>query len=101
MLAGYETTSTTLSYCTYVLVKHPEEQQKLFDEVYSFFRNISDGADNIEPNADNVNKLEYLDMFIKEVLRMFPIANRFVFLFLKQFKQGVFLKIIIFFCFQL
>ena len=33
MLAGYETTSSTLTYCTYVLAKHPEEQQKLFDEI--------------------------------------------------------------------
>jgi cytochrome P450 family 4 len=63
---GYETTSTTLSYCTYVLVKHPEEQQKLFDEISSFFGNASDESSIIEPNADNVGKLEYLDMFIKE-----------------------------------
>ena len=37
MLAGYETTSTTLSYCTYVLAKQPEEQQKLVDEINSLF----------------------------------------------------------------
>jgi cytochrome P450 len=55
-----------LSYCTYVLVKHPEEQQKLFDEISSFFGNNSDESSIIEPNADNVGKLEYLDMFIKE-----------------------------------
>ena len=70
MLAGYETTSTTLSYCTFVLAKHPEEQQKLYDEISSVF--------NIENNAidaDNVKKLDYLDMFIKEVLRIYPIAN--------------------------
>ena len=37
MLAGYETTSSTLTYCTYILAKHPEEQQKLFDEINSHF----------------------------------------------------------------
>lgn len=37
MLAGYETTSTTLSYCTYVLAKYPEEQQRLHDEICSFY----------------------------------------------------------------
>ena len=65
MLAGYETTSTTLTYCTYVLATHLEEQQRLFDEISSFYTN--NGESNTEtPNTDNVNQLEYLDMFIKE-----------------------------------
>ena len=42
MLAGYETTSTTLSYCTYILAKHPEEQQKLADEINSVFNTDTD-----------------------------------------------------------
>lgn len=62
MLAGYETTSvkrfnliellliriycfqikTTLSYCTYMLAKHPKEQIKLLDEINSFFSHDSD-----------------------------------------------------------
>ena len=71
MLAGYETTSTTLSYCTYVLAKYPDEQQKLLDEINSFY---SDEASGTLPNADNVGKLEYLDMFIKEVLRFYPLG---------------------------
>ena len=33
MLAGYETTSTTLSYSAFVLAKHQNEQIKLFDEI--------------------------------------------------------------------
>jgi cytochrome P450 len=42
MIAGYETTSTTLTYCTYILAKHPDEQQKLFDEIASNFNKDSD-----------------------------------------------------------
>ena len=62
MLAGYETTSvkwfylmkllfiriycfqikTTLSYCTYMLAKHPKEQIKLLEEINSFFSYDSD-----------------------------------------------------------
>ena len=72
MLAGYETTSTTLSYCTYVLAKYPEEQQKLFEEIASVYNN--EESNEASPNADNVNKLEYLDMFIKEVLRFYPLG---------------------------
>ena len=41
MLAGYETTSTALTYAIYILIKHPEEQQKLIEEVDSHY---SDGS---------------------------------------------------------
>ena len=27
------------------------------------------------PDSDNINKLTYLDMFLKEALRLYPIAN--------------------------
>lgn len=69
MLAGYETTSTTLTYCTYILATHLEEQQKLFEEITSLYN-----ENNEAPDYDNVNKLEYLDMFIKEVLRYYPLG---------------------------
>ncbi len=92
MLAGYETTSTTLAYSTFVLATRPEEQQKLYDEIISMF-DVETGVDwinikinqilklilissfKLKPDADNVNELKYLDMFIKEVLRMYPIGN--------------------------
>jgi cytochrome P450 len=41
MLAGYETTSSTLTYCSYILAKHPEEQHKLIDEINSHFNKES------------------------------------------------------------
>ena len=37
MIAGYETSSTALTYCTYMLAKYPEEQLKLFSEIDSHF----------------------------------------------------------------
>ncbi|CAF1531754.1 unnamed protein product, partial [Didymodactylos carnosus] len=54
LLAGYETTATALAYCTYVLAKYQNIQGKL----------------QMEIDAEND---EYLDLFIKEVLRMYPI----------------------------
>nr|QUF59379.1 cytochrome p450 CYP3045C2 [Brachionus angularis] len=74
MLAGYETTSTALSYCSYVLAIHPEEQEKLYEEISCVFSSANDS--NI--NSESVQKLDYLDMFIKEVLRMYPIGNSVV-----------------------
>lgn len=40
LLAGYETTSTALSYCFYVLAKHPSEMIKLQNEIDSAFANL-------------------------------------------------------------
>ena len=37
MLAGYETTSTALTYCVYVLTRYPEEQHKLFEEIDYYY----------------------------------------------------------------
>ena len=35
MFAGYDTTSTTLSYASFVLARYPDEQAKLLDEINS------------------------------------------------------------------
>nr|UOU03273.1 cytochrome P450 3045C1-1 [Brachionus rubens] len=72
MLAGYETTSTTLTYTSYILAKYPEEQTKLYETIKSSIQSED------EIDSDSVNKIEYLDMFIKEVLRMYPIASQAV-----------------------
>ena len=37
MLAGYETTSTTLAFATYLLAANPEAQGKLANEIHEFF----------------------------------------------------------------
>ena len=37
MLAGYDTTSNTLSYCMHILTTHPEELAKLQDEIDAKF----------------------------------------------------------------
>ena len=70
LLAGFVTTSTTLSYCFYLLAKHPNEREKLQDEIDAHF-----GDETTEPDCENIKSLEYLDMFIKEVLRFYPVAN--------------------------
>jgi len=70
MLAGYETTSTALSYCSFVLATNQEEQQKVREEIDQYFADP-----NLKPSTENVKNLTYLDNFIKEVLRFYPIAR--------------------------
>ncbi|XP_036604529.1 cytochrome P450 3A24-like [Trichosurus vulpecula] len=70
ILAGYETSSSVLSFLFYNLATHPEIQQKLQKEI-----------DAVLPNKEAVTydalaQIEYLDMVIHETLRMFPIVSR-------------------------
>ena len=71
MIAGYETTSTALSYVTYVLATHPEEQQKLQDHIDLYFK---PETEHTMPTYEVISDMDYLDMFIRETLRMYPIA---------------------------
>ena len=68
MIAGYETTSTTLAYCTYILATKPHIQEKLVVETVKHLR----GKD-FEGGDDLVRYMTYIDLFIREVLHVFPI----------------------------
>ena len=39
ILAGYDTTSTALTFATYALAANPEVQEKLADEIRDYFEN--------------------------------------------------------------
>lgn len=70
LLAGYETSSNTLSFTSYYLAVNPEVQDKLRSE-------ISEGmeATGKEKSLYEIaHSLEYLDCVIKEVLRLAPPA---------------------------
>jgi len=70
MIAGYETTSTALAYTTYVLATKPEIQDKLVEEIDQNNWN----NDNEEDAYETAVNLSYLDLFVREVLRMYPIT---------------------------
>ncbi|XP_042542689.1 cytochrome P450 3A9-like [Dipodomys spectabilis] len=70
IFAGYETTSLTLSFAMYLLALHPDVQKKLQEEV-----------DRTLPNKapityDAMLEMEYVDMVVNEVLRLYPIVGR-------------------------
>jgi cytochrome P450 len=68
MIAGYETASTALSYVTHILVTHPEEQKKLQDHIDSYI------SKDTVLTYELLNEMKYLDWFIRETLRMYPIT---------------------------
>ncbi|CAL1286965.1 unnamed protein product [Larinioides sclopetarius] len=68
MLAGYETTATALAFTIYLLVKHPEIQEKLYQEI-----------EKIEDSSySSVQSLQYLDQVFSESLRYYPPVTGFV-----------------------
>ncbi|KAJ8045034.1 Cytochrome P450 3A24 [Holothuria leucospilota] len=67
-LAGYETTNVSLSLLSYLLATNPDMQEKLYNE-------IQEAALTSESlSYDVVNKMEYLEMFVNETLRLYPPA---------------------------
>lgn len=72
MIAGYETTSTALAYGTYVLATQVDIQDKLFKEIDQF----KWSSMNVDEIYDAAMNLSYLDLFIREVLRMYPITSK-------------------------
>jgi len=67
-VAGHETTSTLLTYIFYFLVKYPEVQEKLRNEV---FKELQDR----DPDHESIKNIKYLDNVIKESLRFFSAST--------------------------
>lgn len=68
MFEGHDTTSSALMFFFYNIATHPEAQAKCFQEIRSVF-----GQDKSAPvTYELLNKLHYVDLCIKETLRMYP-----------------------------
>lgn len=67
-LAGYETTSTTLTFLTYELCVNQDVQQKLYEEIAEMDA-ILDGK---RIDYETLQKMKYLDQVISETLRKWP-----------------------------
>ncbi|XP_063696130.1 cytochrome P450 6A1-like [Culicoides brevitarsis] len=65
--AGFETSSTAMSYALYFIAKNPEIQQKVRDEVRSVKKSHND-----EINYDALMEMHYLNQVFNETLRMYP-----------------------------
>ena len=66
ILAGHETTATAINFALYLLALHPEHSDIIAKEV----EEVLGERDQIEP--EDLDKFKYLNMVIKETLRMFP-----------------------------
>ncbi|CAO1404680.1 unnamed protein product [Diamesa tonsa] len=69
ILAGHETTALTMSGVLLFLAMHQEVQDKVVLELEDVFDSVDQETEN-----EMLNKLPYLDLVIKESLRLLPIA---------------------------
>jgi cytochrome P450 len=68
IIAGSETTATTMYSCTYFLLQNPTALKRLQDEIRTTFTKPP------EVNGDTTEGLKYLSGTIEEALRLFPPA---------------------------
>jgi cytochrome P450 len=67
LIAGHETTATLCTWAIYCMTKYPSIiQQRLYIEVME-----AHGSQD-KMNVDSCDKMEYMDCFLKEVLRLYP-----------------------------
>ncbi|XP_060223954.1 cytochrome P450 3A9-like isoform X2 [Meriones unguiculatus] len=70
IFAGYETTSSALSFAMYLLATHPDVQKKLQDKIDAALPNKAPAT------YDVLQQMEYLDMVVNETLRLYPVGGR-------------------------
>ncbi|ODM89791.1 Cytochrome P450 4C1 [Orchesella cincta] len=69
LLAGYETTSSTIHYLFFMLALHQNHQNACREEILRVFDKCPDGQLTMEA----LSELKYLERCIQETLRLFPV----------------------------
>lgn len=67
-LAGFETSSTLMSFAAHEIAVNPDIQEKLQNEIDETVKNT-----NGQPSYEAINELKYLSAVINETLRMYPV----------------------------
>lgn len=65
---GHDTTTSGISFCLYELAKNPKVQEKCFEEIRDII------GDDLEKSVTlkDLTELKYLELVIKESLRLYP-----------------------------
>ncbi|KAH8273663.1 hypothetical protein KR018_007557 [Drosophila ironensis] len=68
MFEGHDTTTSGVAFGVYLLSRHPEIQQKLYNEQCEIMGNDM----NRDVSFQEIAQMKYLDLFIKEAQRVYP-----------------------------
>ncbi|BES87668.1 Ligand-gated ion channel [Nesidiocoris tenuis] len=67
MFEGHDTTTAGICFALDCLAGYPQYQDKIYEEL-----KVKYSAADCNPTMDEINEFKYLDMFLKEVLRLCP-----------------------------
>uniref|UniRef100_A0A182VX81 Rho-GAP domain-containing protein n=1 Tax=Anopheles minimus TaxID=112268 RepID=A0A182VX81_9DIPT len=65
--AGHDTTASAMTFILYNVAKHPVVQERIYQEIVSEI-----GEEFCELSLSSLNNLHYMELAIKESLRLFP-----------------------------
>nr|AZR39483.1 cytochrome P450 [Agasicles hygrophila] len=68
IIAGFDTTASTNAFVLMMLGMFPQLQEKVYNEAIEIL-----GPDG-PPTPSDLSKLKYLELFIKETMRLFPVG---------------------------
>ncbi|KAL7738169.1 hypothetical protein ACLKA6_006508 [Drosophila palustris] len=68
IFAGHDTVASAISFTIYTLSRHPQIQQKVFEEQSRIFGKDFSG----ESDLKHLQQMHYLELVIRETLRLFP-----------------------------
>lgn len=68
--AGMEPSSTTMCFCVHELMEHPAIQEELYKEI----KQVSNDSEDTSISYEVLNKLSYMDKFVSEILRKWPVT---------------------------
>lgn len=68
MFEGHDTTTSGISFALYCIAQHPEVQKKIVQE----FQEVQGQDKDTSVTLQLLNQLHYLDIVLKEVLRLYP-----------------------------
>lgn len=66
MFEGYDTTATSITFALHSLARHPDVQKKVYEEM----KTVLAGDLNRKPAYRDLQEMKYLEMVIKESLRL-------------------------------